>query len=176
MSCDWIHHCLLESKVSSPASSMYIRALPATIGSSENNGVALLAAFQQQFKVAPAPLQKCHVFLSGISVEKQKDTNVILREAGATVVTSAPLLLKLLNNERETAPGNSPAEIVVVCDDILPRNIASCLQSLQLADQLLIVKSSWIFDSICAGQKLPSMDYPPSHHTARLFCERQSAL
>ncbi|GAX27129.1 BRCA1-associated RING domain protein 1 [Fistulifera solaris] len=170
VSCEWIHQCLSASKIIPPLSSMYIRALPATGSSSRNNGVALLAAYQQQFQEAPAPLQKCHVFLSGISVEKQKDTIVILREAGAIVVTSTPALLKLLGNEQEKAP----AKIVVVCDDVLPRNLATSLPSLQLAGHVLIVNSSWVFDSICAGQKLPSVDYPPSHHSARLFWERQS--
>lgn len=151
-----------------PPSMMYIRALPSGTGKCDH-GVALLAAFQQRSKLAPLPLQHCRVFLSGINVHKQKDTNVILREAGANVVSNASGLLKLLNADSETVSGESQEKIVLVCDDVLPRNVASNLKSLQSAQKILIVNSSWVFDSISAGRILSSVDYPPYQISARPF-------
>ncbi len=172
VSCEWIQLCLSESNVVLPKSSMYIRTLPSETGKFDH-GVALLAAFQQRANVPPFPLQHCHVFLSGIRLEKQNDTNAILREAGGQFVSNASALLKLWNEQLELASVESPQKLVIVCDDVLPRTVASYFQQSHPSIKYpMVVNSSWVFDSVSAGQILPSMDYPPTHISARQLWEQ----
>ena len=171
VSCKWIQHCLSESRALAPLSSMYVRALPSGTGKYDH-GVALLAAIQQRSKVVHLPLQNCRIFLSGISAQKEKDTNAILREAGANVISNISTLLKVLNTVSEISSGESREKVVLVCDGVIPRNVAINLQSLQSSKNISIVNSSWVFDSISAGRILPSVDHPPSHMSAKPFWER----
>lgn len=166
VTCEWIQHCLLKSKVRQPTSSVYIRTLPSTSGNYDH-GVALLAAFRQKSKLAPFPFKHCQIYLSGISDHMEKDINILLREGGAVVLPSTSALTKVLRLNSEPCR----QKVVVVCDGILPSNMASKFRGLFDTKNVFFVNSSWVFDSISAGKMLPSINHPPPHISARQLWE-----
>jgi hypothetical protein len=172
----WISACLDAKKVVAPESNHYIRSLPTKTKSAEesqNFGVAFRAA-TIDYDIGPdsgkhAPLCNAFVYLCGFSTKKEGDFGLLCREAGAKeVTTNKSVALSKAKNLT-----NSPeCKFVLLCDnsnvrisDRLEREIR------KNKDQVLVVNSHWLFDSISCGMALPSHQAykPQGEKTAELW-------
>lgn len=190
----WIAACVAQKKFVAPTSSMYIRTLPIKteqlLGPASGEasdlpsirlGVAYNAAriHQQEQGILPetssnAVLDNVFVYLCGrFNTEdgspRKTDVTTLLRESGATILTSSGAASKKIES---LAKGVGVSySVVMLCDASISDD--SCGLSESLANEarlalegcnrhVLVVNSHWLFDVVSCGAIINADPYEPS--------------
>ena len=179
---EWIGHCSDSKKIVPPTKTMFIRTLPSKTdalvgGKVLTNGVALQAARLQQQKVGDIPKDDSTLPLRGVHVQlcsafkapKKSDVQLLLRESGASILSSASATSKLLKSASFL---NNEHKVVLLFDDASTNMTAAQakeLKSLMVANpgRITIANPHWLFDSVSCGQPAPSNLYEPKSHRGR---------
>ena len=146
-------------------------------------GVSSYAALFQKQKsdslIGVLPLENVQVLLcgqwrKGQSALKKSDAQVLLREAGAEILKTPSAVVKVLKGSQLPCS----RRVVLLCDDSptdpgsitdpLVRETKSLLDRVSQRSRVvgstpvLIVNSSWLFDSISCGRVLDANDFEPA--------------
>jgi hypothetical protein len=189
VSSEWIQACAGQSnEVVVPTSSMFIRSLPTKTDVLEKNGAALfgVASLAADYHRSPnnnnakkimVPLANCFVHLCGpFSPKKRSDIQVLAKEAGAKMLSSPSDAISKLKTL--TAGGNyDSSKVIWLCDDSSSHAVPVAMEQeaktvLQGHDDrskgsLLVVNSSWLFDTITCGSTVPPHAFEPSSPRAK---------
>lgn len=151
---DWIHQVASQEQVAMP--SIFVRSLPTRSVPITTGGVTRLAAnakgqlFKDKF-----------VFLCGSFPDGQRtDMQVLAKEAGSKILKTLAQVGDHLKRFQ------SSSNLIVLCHNsiIAPASLEKQLRrSLEANPQsVLVVGSSWLFDSIACGEALPPQSFAPS--------------
>lgn len=188
----YVHTCHEKGAIIIPTPSMMIRSLPTkTRGleatGSTGYGVASLAATMHQSTSSDGHhllFSNMFVLLCGaFSAGKRADIHLLLKEGGAELLSNpaaAVAKLKTLSSSTtdEGSPHQNPVKVVLLCDDssstssmnvipaMLEKEAKTTLDSSH-AESLLVVNSSWLFDSITCGRPLDARFFQPSAKKAK---------
>ena len=186
----WIEACLKEGHLVAPTGTMCIRSLPRRQSKAkteksylespnEHFGVAKYAAAFHEVELSSANhvLSGISVLLCGRSAESgmMKDLTILLKQAGASVLSSLSSASRLLTEMSEGKTGLGP--IVFLCDDS-PMDESSGISDalFKQVEKLLVGKSSvsvhcvafnWLFDSIGCAAPMKTSAYEPAAPRAR---------
>lgn len=168
----WVQLCAERNAPVLPNAEMLAHSLPtkteSIVTSKESDfGVARMAAGVAQ--KAPLPLhQHCVFFCGDFSGSHRKDLQLMAREAGAKVLSSASAV----------TPQLGKSSVVLVCHDaptgnIIPASLVKQVQSLLAEDpsSVLVVNSQWIFESITCAKALPANAFAPGNSKAKALWE-----
>lgn len=182
VSTSWIKSCLETGKVIVPSQDMYIRTVPAKATDpliAANLGASLLAAriHQAADKGNAQLLSNTRVLLCGQyntaeGSPRKNDIQTLLRESGASILTSVGGAMSKLKKVGD----DDASKIVLLCDEC-PHN-DRCGISTGLAKEakaalerddngVLVVNSTWLFDSISCGEMAPPKPFKPRSARAR---------
>jgi hypothetical protein len=168
---------------------MFIRTIPTKtdeMNSQTEFGVSLVAARieQVQKKLLPRgvntlPLRNVCVMLCGqfSSVDrspKRADVQLLVREAGAEILTSAGALFGKL--KAIASCSDNVTKVILLCDESTKDDrcgissktsgrVKTVLKN--YPDRVLVVNSGWLFDSVAAGLTAPALYYEPRSPLAR---------
>jgi hypothetical protein len=182
VSSEWIKACGQQNEVVVPTSSMFIRSLPTKTDELEKNGSALygVASLAADYHRAPnakkiAPLANCCVHLCGpFSSKKRSDIQLLSKEAGAKMLSSPSDAISKLKTL--AADSSNDTIMVLLCDDPSSNAIPAAMeQEAKMVlqgdnnnkDSLLVVNSSWLFDTITCGSRVPPNAFEPSSPRAK---------
>jgi len=159
----WITSCLEQKALAIPTEDMYVRSLPTKTAELEKEteyGTALLAArHYQRAKDTSfggiAPLHGTFVCLCGEFITPPlADVQLLLREAGATMLGWDAILKKKKNDDKAILLFNSN-------EDAAEFSLTSEEKRKQADDaNILAVSTNWLFDSISCGEPLPESKIP----------------
>jgi NAD-dependent DNA ligase len=174
VSSDWIKACGQQNEVVVPTSSMFIRSLPTKTDELEKNGSALfgvasLAADYHRATNAKKmlPLADCFVHLCGpFSPKKRSDIQLLAKEAGAKLLSSTSDAISKL---KTLIAGSNDSKVVLLCDDsssnavpvAMEQEAKTVLQGNDSKGSLLVVNSSWLFDTITCGSTVSPNAFEP---------------
>ena len=181
---NYIYACQEADKVLLPESSMMIRSLPSKTKSIESNcasryGVAALAARVHESTGDNLLLSRKAFLLCGsIAPAKRNDIQILLKEAGAELLSNPTAAVSKLKDLLDRPALEKRTEtVVLLCDDtncnasinVIP---AGLYKQAKLAAEhnrriLLVVNSSWLFDSISCGSVLGAEEFEPASTKAR---------
>ena len=180
----YIYACQEADKVLLPQSSMMIRSLPSKTKSIESScastyGVAALAVRAHESTGDDLLLSRKAVLLCGsIAPAKRNDIQLLLKEAGAELLSNPTVAVtKLKDMIDQPALEKRTETVVLLCDDtncntsinVIPVGL---YKQAKLAAEhnrrvLLVVNSSWLFDSISCGSVLGAEEFEPASPKAR---------
>lgn len=204
----WISTCLKKREIISPDKDHCITALPpkeevystnfqatpSNIDTKKRDfstavyGVPTLAAFRSHLM-----FENVSVFLCGSSWKTKttltKDIQLLLKEGGASMLTSASQATKFIKEEISVSIENAtypPVIAVLLCDD--SESDAGCGITQNLAKEvrrffkdnessrthIRIVNSKWVFDSISCAEALECDHYAPSSPLASSLWQEQT--
>lgn len=188
----WISHCIENKCLKSPVEDMYIQTLPTKEShymkskkltndsirdSTAYGGVLALGAQHEQAagndSITPLLLEGVYVHLCGSgwkkSSAKTKDVHLLVKESGATLLTSASAVTKTLKKGTE-----SGSSIILLCDgpinaisSVFPKNLKDSIESalngegVDSPNSVSIVNSTWLFDCISCAEVLSAEHYQP---------------
>ncbi len=186
----WCKSCLDKKKLIPPASHHCVTSLPTKnqcFMDMDNLDIGIDLDQKRDFSTAmygvpslvaarPSLLfDNVSVFICGSewkkSPTKLKDVQLLLREAGGTVLTAASQATKMVNGELESEAND---KIIFLCDqsstDSKSGITAALAKSIrerygkgcnQDGRMILIVNSNWLFDSISCAKQLDSTPFQP---------------
>ena len=183
----WCESCLLSKQIIGPTSDHCITSLPTRSSFFMENlilGTGIdkkrdfsTAVYGVPSLVASRPFllfQNVSVFICGTewkkSATKLKDVQLLLREGGGVVLTSASQAVKVVNEELELA---SNKKVVLLCDDSSTDSMSGISAPLAKAIRglydrsskqdtpVLTVNSKWLFDSISCAKILECDRFQP---------------
>lgn len=176
----WITSCLSRGKVVLPSPDMYIRTAPVKTNDpliDANLGASLLAARLHQAKgqqnaqlLSNVRVLLCGQYNSAEGSPRKADIQALLRESGATVLTSAGGAM----NKLKKVGDDDASKIVLLCDECkhndrcgistgLAKEVKAALE--RDGNGVVVVNSTWMFDSISCGKMAPPQPFKP--HSAR---------
>lgn len=196
----WASHCIEHERIMSPENSMYIQTLPTKerhfmkIQSTDNSvrdctahgGVLAFGALHEH---AASKKEASYSLLEGLSVNlcggwkktssKTKDILLLLKEGGATVLSSPNDVMKTLSKGTE----NDRSTLVLLCDSPInsicstfPKNLKESIEGAITEKQtnrtILIVNASWIFDCISCARILGAKHYKPEGSLIKSLWEK----
>lgn len=173
----WMESCISDERIVAPHGDMCVRSLPrkGTIKDDDlaRFGVAKYAAAMDD-NISKV-LNKCAVLLCGewksTGQSTMRDLKVLLQDAGATMVNSESVALKLL--EDISHDDASSDYIVFLCDDSHLDLDCGVSESLFNAGKLAIAHNQssrrkvlavhfhWLFDCISCAKVMPGAPYTP---------------
>jgi hypothetical protein len=176
VSSEWIQACGQQNEIVVPTSSMFIRSLPTKTDELEKNGAALfgVASLAADYQRASSPgkkmlpLANSFVHLCGpFSPKKRSDIQLLAKEAGAKVLASPSDAISKLKTL--TATGSNDSQVIWLCDDsslnavpiTMEQEAKTVLQGHDSKGSLLVVNSSWLFDTITCGSTVPPHAFEP---------------
>lgn len=164
----WVEASSEQNAPVLPTPEMLARSLPtktdSIIASGEAHfGVARLAAHLAQ--KAPLPFENYYFFFCGtFSANIRKDLQVLVRDAGAKVLSNAAAVTAQLGKAR----------VVLLCHDsptgtIVPTPLAKEVYGALKSDasSVLVVNVQWISESITCAKALPAKDFAPVNAKAK---------
>ena len=186
----WCKSCLDKKKLIPPASHQCVTSLPTkntcfmdmdnmyTDASLDEKRDFSTAIYGVPSLVAARPsllFDNVSVFICGSewkkSPTKLKDVQLLLREAGGTVLTSASQAAKMVNGELESEAND---KIILLCDRSSTDSKSGITAALEKSIRerhgkgynqdgraILIVNSNWLFDSISCAKQLDSTPFQP---------------
>lgn len=167
----WIEKCIKNSyQFVEPDSTMYVRSLPTKSNTSNPDfGVAKMAvAFYncdslcESDELRCQPLRSCFVYLCGFSCKNEGDFSALARQAGAKEIITKPhcALTKL-----KAMQGSDSSKFVVLCNDsnaIISDSFEKEIRNASNVNEILVVNSLWLFDSISCAEALPATSFKPN--------------
>jgi len=188
----WISACLRQHKIIEPTEDTWIHTLPPKSqelletpkgffpgdGRSAVHGVLASAAKHQNFPESQPLLKNFNVFLCGPwnnYDQKKVDVQLLLRDAGATILTTSSQVLKSLKSM--VGPDKNNSSLVLLVDNTRSDKKCGVSQKMEklffdslpklgprasgCVSPVLIVNSNWLFDSISCASVLPINRYKP---------------
>jgi hypothetical protein len=198
----YVHTCHEKGAIVIPTPSMMIRSLPTKTrgldaAGSTGYGVAALAATMHQSTSSGGHhllFSNMFVLLCGaFSAGKRADIHLLLKEGGAELLSNpaaAVAKLKVLSSSTtdKRSPQQNAVKVLLLCDDssstssmnVIPAMLemeAKTTLDSSHAESLLVVNSSWLFDSITCGRPLDIRFFQPSAKKAKelwseMMCKR----
>ena len=134
---------------------MFIRTFPSKVGNQVDFGVALLAAAAQCNGHFYQPLHDHSVYLCGtFSKNVKADVGLLLREAGATIITHPASAVAKIKSFVEN--GGSGGKVVLLCADGASSNAgltpALERQVMVQPENILVVNTHWLFATVSSGR------------------------
>jgi len=165
-----------------PSPDMYIRTVPVKTSDALINaalGVSLYAARLHQAKgqgdaqlLSNVRVLLCGHYNSAEGSPRKADIQALLRESGATIMTSVGGAMNKLKKVGE----DDASKIVLLCDECqhndrcgistgLAKEVKAALE--RDGHGVLIINSTWLFDSISCGEMAPPNPFKPRSARAR---------
>jgi hypothetical protein len=189
MTLSWVTACLEKKELLAPEFSHIVHTLPSKNEElmiikddmdsvSARFGVVKLASSKHpSLKKTKTMMDKhfaltCGQFKSPGS-PKKADIELLLKESGANLSSSASDFIKTLKNEmkqkhQRSHVGNASVGFILICDDSssdstcgIPKEMETVLESTLAEVSVFVVTSSWLFDSISCGSLLSRDQYEP---------------
>lgn len=148
----WVADCSKAQTIKEP--NVYFRALPSKGETSSETGVYQLAA-----KLPTKLLDGLKIHVCGkFSAQKRQDISTLVRDAGGEIVQH-PSSVRAVEAH----------DLIVLCEG--PAAPLSIVKNFE-GSEALFVDSSWLFDSISAGQVLGPGNYEPRGQQAKALWEQ----
>lgn len=190
MTLSWVSACLEKKQILPPEYHHIVHTLPSkneelmimkdeVDNESARFGVVKLASRRHATCQKKKMLMDMHfAFICGQfkshGSPKKADIQLLLKESGATLLSSASELIKMIksqtNPKQRSHVGNANVSFVLLCDDSssdttsgIPREIETVVES-ALTDSTVsffVVTSNWLFDCISSGSILKCDRYEP---------------
>jgi hypothetical protein len=162
-----------------PDSSLYVRSLPTKshVASDAEYGVAKIACKRGQERNVSngeryAPFRDAVIYLCGFSCKNEVDFSALARQGGASEVITKPATalarLKVMNSSKNDGCGG---KFIILCSEsnaiiseTFERELqrtCTCSLTSRFGMVVLIVNSSWLFDSISCAEALPPTSFKP---------------
>lgn len=181
----WLSFCIDQNSLKAPKENMYIQTLPSKeevyMKSIAENSIrketahggvfAVAAQYQEESnkKQSFYLFENLYIHLCGggwkKSPAKTKDVNLLLKEGGANVLSSASVVTKTLTKGLGTG-----STFVLLCDgninstnSAFPANLKHAIENTidDKTSSVLVVNSKWLFDCISCAEILGSEHYQP---------------
>eukprot|EP00980_Cylindrotheca_fusiformis_P014403 scaffold3836_cov79-Cylindrotheca_fusiformis.AAC.2 len=165
---EWIHHIIASAQLVTPT--QFVRSLPTKSVPMTKGGVARLAIASTTMNKL---LDHTYIFFSGNFPERQRtDMDRLAKEAGAKVWKTVDQVVHKLKQPPQSQQ-QQQHRVVIVCHNskIGPASLEKQLRrsleeetnsnSSVAMTQVLVVSSSWLFDSISCAEPLPPHSFAP---------------
>ena len=162
VSSTWINDCLEKKTVLPPESTMFIRSLPTKrTDAKAHYGVAFLAASGRE---AHAVFPGVSVYLCGFSQKNATVFRGLLHDAGVEdVIVSKQTAIARVRSLQ------APTTLVLLCDTNASDSISEALDEAvrKQHENIAVVNSPWLVDSVSCGFALDPSEYPPKKGKAK---------
>ena len=196
----WVSHCIEHERLMPPEDSMYIHTLPTKekhfmkIQSTDNSvrdhtAHGGVLAFGAMHEYTASKKEGSYSLFEGLSVylcggwkktsSKTKDVLLLLKETGATLLSSPNDVIKTLKDSTD----DDQSTLVLLCDGTInsacstfPKNLKESIEGTIIEKQknpiILIVNASWIFDCISCAKVLGAKHYKPDGKLIKSLWEK----